>query len=309
MKCTCLTGFGNTGLPNCVSAFDVTKQLIFVPYFKEDGTINGIDLTGLTGLDQAFIDSKIKALLPDDRWYITPEIKNVTDERAEDVTEEFDDTTSVFIQEGARTFTGIVVGAPPQFKGELDKIRCVKGGYYVVDKSGNLIGDNSREGFLDPIRIQDQSLSVGFVKGTDTTIQKVSISFTVSMTMDDANISMIESSNISGTLLGARGLLSVYKESDSSISTAGFTVTLGANYGGVLSKTKAKGLELADFAAFNTTQSSAETLASVTETSDGVYAFVYDSAVTAADLITVSNKASGDLSKGYDIVPFTILTP
>lgn len=308
MECTCASGLGNTGVPSCQAVFDVTKQLIFVPYFKDDGTINGIDLGGLNEIDQAYLDSRLRALDPDSRWYITPELKNVVDERGDDVQETFEDTTVAFIQEGPRTFTGITIGQSPVLKGQLDSFRCKVIGVYAVDKSGNLIGSNAREGFLDPVRLQEQTLSPKLVKGTDTTVQKVQIDFTVNQLEDDANLSYIGASNITGALLGANGLLDVVAEEATDISTTGFTVKLNTLFGGVLGKTPAEGLETADFSAYNVTDDSTVTLTSVTEGEDGEYVFVFPAA-TSADVIRISNKDSGDLTKGYDIETFTVTIP
>lgn len=308
MDCTCISGFGNTGAPNCNVALDVAKQLIFVPYFKADGTVNGIDLAGLSVIDQAFLDAKFKANDANERWYPTPEIKNIEDIRGDDIVETFEDATTAFIQEGPRTFNGFIVGAAPQFKGIIDSLRCKKVGVFTIDKSGNLGGDNSVAGKLNPVRLQDNSLSTGFVKTTDTTIQKVSIGFTVDQLMDDANIGIIEATNITGVLLGATGLLDAIAVTPvEDISATGFKVTLNTLYGGALSKVKAKGLEVGDFEIFDNTGSATVTPTSVTEAPEGVYTFVIPS--TVASTLTVGNKATGELDKGYDINDFTVVTP
>lgn len=308
MECTCETGLGNLGLPACFANTDVAKRIIILPYLKTDGTINGIDLASDT-LDQTFLDSKFKAAVKADRWYITPEIKNIVNERAEEIREEFEDGTSLPVQDGARTLTGIIPNAGPEFKKELDKAGCNKIGYYIVDKSGNLIGNLSREGYLDPIKIQDKSLVANFMFATDTTVQKVEMSFIVDQLMDDANIKMILASSITGDLMGATSLIDAkLNGSATSISNAGFTANLVTPYGGAQNPIEAEGLLLADFVAYNVTQSAAEPLTSVTETSPGVYAFVYTSAVSSADVIRVSGIASGTLGV-YEVQQFTVTTP
>lgn len=309
ISCTCISGLGNTGLPNCLTAFDVAKKLILVPYFKADGSVNGIDLTGLTEIDQAFLDSKFYANDPDERWYPTPELKNVTDERADDIVEEFEDGTQAFIQEGARSFSGFIVGGSPAFKGQIDAWRCKTVGVYFVDKSGNLIGNDEGDGQLNPIRVADETLSVTFVKTTDTTIQKIQIRFNVDSLMDDADISLIESANITGNLKGANGLLDALSANVINITVNGFKCDFVTRYGGVLSRTPVQGLDDSDFELFNETQSSAVALTSVTEDPAGTYDFVYTAPVTAADVIRVGNQTSGELSKGYDVVTFTVVTP
>ena len=307
MKCTCIVAHGNTGVPNCQAVFDVTKKAILLPYFKNDGTINGMDLTGLAVIDQVYLDAKTQALSASDRWYPTPEMKNIEDVRAEDILESFEDGTSVFIQEGARTFLGLFVGQSPQFKGQLDKWRCETVGVYLIDKSGNLIGDNSRDGFLDPIKVQKDSISVGLQKGTDTTLQKVTFGFTVDQLMDDAKLSMISASNITASLSSVGGLIDASAINTTSITTTGFVLDMVTPYGGVISRTKALGLELADFKLYNATQSAAIVATTVTE-DEGNYTFVIP-AQNSADVINVTNKDSGTLDKGYDITAFNVTIP
>ena len=202
------SGGGNTGRPSCYETFKVTKQLIFVEYFKSDGSVNSIDVSSLTGgkLDQTFLDARVKDVDPRTRWYPTPELKNITNERDDDITEDFDDTTSNFIQEGARKFTGLVLKGDPVFVGNMKKWRCITAGVYMIDKNGNLRGVELESGFLRPIRLQDDSLSASLMVATDSGLEKTSIKFTVSDLEDDANLKMIEAADITATLLGVKGL-------------------------------------------------------------------------------------------------------
>jgi hypothetical protein len=310
--CACGTGGGNLGRPSCFPVFDVTKQAILVEYFKPDGTINGIELSGLTGgkLDQTYLDARVKDVNGKTRWYPTPELKNITDERAEDITETFEDTSSVFIQEGARAFTGLIVKGDPVLLGNLQKWRCLTIGVFFVDKSGNLIGKRTRDGFLDPILLQDESFSASLIKGTDTTKQKDSLSFIISQLENDANLRMIEGSDISANLLGVGGLVDVTATTVSNISVTGFDVQLDTPFGGVTSPIPAEGLGLADFEVFNNTSSLAVTVTSVTESTvtSGLYTFVVPTQ-TAADKLIVTNPSTGPLTKSLDVVKFTVTIP
>lgn len=310
--CVCGTGGGNTGLPNCYPIFDVTKQAIFVEYRKADGSVNGLDLSALTYgvLDQTFLDSKVKDSNPLTRWYPSPELKNIVDERSDDITEEFEDGTSVFIQEGARTFEGMIIKGDPILLGNLQKWRCLEIGVYFIDKSGNLIGKQTRDGYLDPILIQKESFSPGLMKGTDTTIQKNRIRFTVSSFENDANLRMIEASKITADLLGVNGLIDVVAGTPSNITTTGFGVQLNTNFGGVTSKIPATGLELTDFQINEVSPTPGPvTITSVTEstTTPGLYTFVFPAA-TSGDVLEVSN-ASGVLDKNYDVAKFQVTIP
>lgn len=312
--CSCGTGGGNLGRPSCYPIFDVTKQLILVQYYKTDGSINGIDLSTLTAgvLDQSFLDARIRDTVSSTRWYPTPELKNITDERAEDITEEFEDTSSVFIQQGARAFAGSIIKGDPVLLGNLKKWKCLTIGVFFIDKSGNLIGKQSRDGFLDPILLQDESFSAGLVKGTDTTKQKNSLSFIVSQLEDDADMKMIEGSNITASLLGVGGLVDVVSAGVTSISTAGFTVQLNTNFGGIGSEIEAEGMVVADFAANELSPTpGVVSLSTVIESSitPGEYAFLFSGAATSGDVIQISNTTVSPLTKPLNLVNFTVTIP
>lgn len=311
--CACGTGGGNLGRPSCFPVFDVTKKAILVEYYKPDGTINGVELASLTAgkLDQNYLDARIKDVNGKTRWYSTPELKNITDERAEDITETFEDTSSVFIQEGARTFTGLIVKGDPVLLGNLQKWRCLTIGVFFIDKAGNLIGKQNREGFLDPILLQDESFSASLIKGTDTAKQKDSISFIISQLENDADLRMIEAGEITANLISAGGLIDVTAGTPSNVSTTGFDVQLNTPFGGVTSPIPAEGLGLADFEVFNNTTSSSVTIASVTESTvtEGLYTFVFSATQNAADELIVTNPAVGPLTKNFDLAKFTVTIP
>jgi len=309
--CKCDTGGGNLGRPNCFGVFDVTKQAILVEYYTPSGAVNGIDISLLSAggvLDQAFLDSKVKDLNSKTRWYPTPELKNITDERADDITEEFEDTSSVFIQEGARTFNGLIIKGDPVLLGNLQSWRCLTVGVFFIDKSGNLIGKQTRAGYLDPILLQDESFSPALIKGTDTTKQKNSIKFIVSQLENDANLTMIEGAKITANLLGVSGLIDVFAETPTNITTTGFDVVLNTGFGGITSPIVAEGLTASDFSIFNETTQLAVVPTSVTEVSAGNYTFVIP-AQTSLDVLTVSNTLISPLTKNYDLTPFTVAIP
>lgn len=308
--CKCNTGGGNTGLPSCYGVFDVSKQAILVEYLTSTGDINGIDLSTLAGgtvLDQAFLDSKIKDVNPRTRWYPTPELKNITDERSDDIVEEFEDSSSVFIQEGARSFEGMIVKGDPVLLGNLKSWRCLTIGVFFIDKSGNLIGKQTREGFLDPILLQDDSFSASLVKGTDTTKQKDVIKFDVSQLEDDADLRMIEAVSVTANLLGVGGLVDVVAGTPSNTSTTSFDVQLNTPFGGVTSPIPAEGMTVADFSIFNNTTVLPVIPLTVVESTvtAGLYTITF-AAQTLLDVLQVSNPTVGPLSKSYDLNTFQV---
>ena len=305
--CKCDAGGGNTGRPGCYGVFDVTKKAILVEYKTAAGAVNGIDLSLLTDgvLDTAFLDARIKDVDPKTRWYPTPELKNTVDERDESISEEFEDGSSVFIQEGQRTFEGLIIKGDPVLVGNMKSWRCVNMGVFFIDKSGQLIGKVTRDGYLDPIKIADQTFSIGLVKTTDSTIQKANLKFKVEQFEDDADLRMLD--NASADLLGAEGLIDVVSEASTGIVATGFATQLNTDYGGLTSKVAAEGMEVSDFEMFNETTSSAVVITSVTEsaTIPGNYTFVF-AAQTAADILVISNPSTGPLGKSYDLVSYKV---
>jgi len=313
--CNCSTGGGNTGTPSCYGVFDVTVQLILVEYFKQDGSVNGIEISTLSAggtiLDQAFLDSKIKDVNPKERFYPSPALKNITDERSDDITESFEDSTTIFIQEGARALEGLVIKGDPVLLGALQSWRCVTIGVYFIDKSGNLIGNGKRAGWLDPVRLEDDSFSVSLIKGTDTTKQKVTIKFTVSSLESDADLRMIEASSITATLVGSRGLVDAVAGTPSNVTTTGFDVQINTLYGGLTSPVPAEGLELTDFQMNEVSPAPGPiAITSVTESvvTPGLYTFVIP-AQTSSDLLRISNPTPGPLAKGFDVNTFDVTIP
>ena len=313
--CNCSTGGGNTGTPSCYGVFDVTIQAILVEYFKADGSINGIDISTLSAggtiLDQTYLDSKVKNVNSNERWYPTPALKNIVDERADDITETFEDSTEIFIQEGARTFEGLIIKGDPIMLGALQAWRCVDAGVFLIDKSGNLIGDGSREGFLDPILLEQDSFRAGLIKGTDTTKQKDRIRFTVASTQNDANLRMIEAVSITAALIGVRGLIDVVASNVSNITATGFDVQLNTRYGGLTTPIPAEGMILTDFEINEVSPAPGPiAITSVTESAvtPGLYSFVIP-AQTSGDLLRVTNPSVGPLSKNFDLNLFDVTIP
>lgn len=299
--CSCTLQRFNTGTA-CNPIMEVAKKLLAVPLYKEDGTRNGIDLTGT--INEAFFTTWINAADPLERLYPLPTMKNINDTRGDDVREEFADNSYAKIQEGPRTFEGFIVGSEvsPQLKGQLDKFSCNPMGFYIVDRKSSIYGMISSDGnTLYPIIVDEQSISAKLVPATDTTVAKIQFSFQFSNDESDACIRMITADELGGTyLLSVNGLRDV-DMSFSGISQTGVTVTLKTRYGSALTKVPVTGLVAADFISStdaatsrlrNVTDSANVTISGLTETADGVYALTFSSQ-TVADVIRVLCKKNG----------------
>jgi len=147
----------NTGLPNCVPKFGVTKKIIMVPLYANDGTANFIDLTAT--LDAAYFNAFINHADSSKRWYPIPgEIKNVESTKSENITEGFNDGSKQFVAEGIRSFTAIFPGLNQITAGQLKASRCSQFGIYEIDNASSLLGYTSNEtGKLYPITVDENT--------------------------------------------------------------------------------------------------------------------------------------------------------
>jgi hypothetical protein len=289
----------------------VTKKTILVPIFADDGTRNKVLLTSV--LNQTFFDNLVNHVDPSKRWFPLPEIKNVEDVRGENISETFEDQSSVFIQEGNRSFKAWMIGSSgtgagsPQLKAKIEAARCVEIGVYIIDKAGNLIGKISSDGLsLEPIAVDSQSVSAKLIKTTDSTIQKLELMFNFSADECDEDLRMITEAEQGGAnLLGLRGLLNIDSIIDNETTTS-FTAELITEYGTPINKGHDKGLVIGDFALFNVTDNLAVVITTVVESPDGTYTFTFP-AQTSADVLRLTpTKAGRDYT---DVIANTIVVP
>ena len=304
--CSCDAGLSNTGT-GCTPIMQVARKVILVPVYDVLGNKNRVlyDAT----LNQAYFDTRLDNDTADgDKWTPLPDMKNVEDVRGDNIMETFDDQSTVFIQEASRKFTGIIVGASgsgsasPQLKGYIEQARCVNVGVYFVDKNGNLIGKNSSDGLaLEPIVIDEQSLSVMLVKTTDIKIQKLQVSFNFDINEKDEDLRMIVCDELGGAdLLEIQGELEV-NWVFSAITSTTITVRLYTNYGTPINPLVVTGMAVDNFYSWqtsttarirNTTDSADVTITGLTESPNGTYALTYASQ-TVGDVLQFAMSASG----------------
>ncbi len=302
MACKCNVGLSNTGT-ECTPLMAVARQYVIVPKFKADGTLNKIDLTAT--LDSAYWTAQVNAVASE-RWYPLPRVQNVADEKADDIVQSFNDGSTAFIAEGARTVAGFLPGQAPHLVGQIKDARCSQVAMFIIDKDGNLIGKCIEDGFLHPICVEDDTLSASYVKNdANSTVSGINIAFTWSLDEKDENLSMITSDEMTDAVAGIKGLLDI-KSSYANITTTGFDVTLTVNgYGTKLSPVLDKGLVLGDFSLFNVTGSSSITITSVTEdAAGGTYTFVIP-AQNPADVLRLTPSKDG---RDYTLVVANTIT-
>jgi hypothetical protein len=298
--CSCNVSLQNTGTPNCPSVFGVTKQLILVPMFADDGTENKIDPT--TTLDSAYFTALINQADDSKRWYPTGILTNVAGERGDPIYETFENGQKDFIRQTPRTFTAMLLKGSAALLNQFNANRCSTFGAFIIDNEGAIIGKSKyADGNVYPIEIQASSFYNKLAFTTDTTGQKIMMSFEYAIEERDEDLLIIDSSNIVGVnLVKITGLMNVTVKVVSTTTTV-MTIKL-YNENGKVGGSPITGLVTADFISSvggatskirRTNNTPADVTVTVAETSTpGTYTLTYTTQ-TAADTLQPLIKKNG----------------
>jgi hypothetical protein len=286
---------------------EVVEKFIEVSYFKEDGTINEIDLTDTFNL--AYFTALVNNADETLRWYPLPFVKNMVDERADSDFETFDDKTKIERQVGIRsvktmiTTLGNNAGAvSPQMVGKINDKKCKVSGLFGITKSKQLVGEMINDGYLAPIRIDNGSISARLIKtGSGATTQKIDLAFDWHLDVQDERLRTLEADEMSTDISLLNGLLDV-TSTYSAIGQTSFKATLKTIFGTVLNPVLVEGLVAGDMALYNITDSANVAITTAIEAPDGTYTISYASQ-SAADVLRLT------ISKdGYDFTAVTANT-
>jgi hypothetical protein len=294
-NCCSLT-VANTGF-GCTPIMEVVEKFIEVSYFKEDGTINEIDLTDTFNL--AYFTALVNNADETLRWFPLPFVKNMVDERADSDFETFDDKTKIERQVGIRsvktmiTTLGNNAGAvSPQMVGKINDKKCKVSGLFGITKSKQLVGEMINDGFLAPIRIDNGSISAKLIKtGSGAVTQKIDLSFDWHIDVQDERLRTLEADEMSTDISLLNGLLDV-TSTYTAIGQTSFKATLKTIYGSYLTPVLVEGLLAADMALYNVTDSASVTITSIAESPDGTYQINYASQ-TVADVLRLTITKDG----------------
>lgn len=304
--CSCSVTLSNTGTPGCYSIQDVAKKLIMVPIQDSSGNLNRIDLTSIPS------NSTIKGYInnSDDkaRWYPMPEMENVTNERGDPITEEFPSGNIYKVRNGTKTFTGQMVKQGAEYAGQIESFGCEDMGAFIIDASGNVIGDKSTTGYLSPIKINTQTWDVRTQDTGDQTIARILLTFQWNNSVQDSDIGMLKASDFDSDVdwLDYNGLIDLYG-TVSSISTTGFTMKVYTIFGSVLNPKVMPGLNSSDFEIYNETTAATVTISSMAENPAGTYAFTYTAQTPADELsLRIASATNGYDDTNLEAVTITI---
>jgi hypothetical protein len=202
--CRCNIGLANTGRPNCVPIQSVASRLIIT----ELG--NNLELT-----PAGDIPDNIDALFTADvhsRWFPLPRFENVEIPKADSKYEEAPSGRKVFLRQGKRSFMGELWegDSHPHYLKQLQDMRCTKFGAYIIDVNNNLIGLRvGDEGVLRPIPLDNASWDPQMIFPTDSSTQKIKLSFDFDLNVDEGDLFMLSFEEIGYDFGTQNGLIDV----------------------------------------------------------------------------------------------------
>jgi hypothetical protein len=288
--CNCNAGLGNTGRPGCVPIQSVTSKLIMVPLTANDGTLNGIDLSAPLPTWNSLVNETDASK----RWFPLPAFENVELPKAESQFEEANSGRMAFLREGKRSFTGELWGedSTPTLLGKMKAGRCVNFGVYVVDVTGNLIGSKVG-GYLYPIPVDNQSWNPTFMFATDSTVQKIMLTFDFDRLFDDSTMYMITATEAGVDFNTLAGLIDVNLVVASQVATTSVTLDASFDYGTALNPILLQGVTgLTDWSIYDVTNQVAfGNPTGVSESPQGTYTLL--KAFVTGDDYTVSVVKDG----------------
>ncbi len=282
---TC-SDLGNTGTISCPFLMKIIAKVVLIPKYATDGTVNKIASGNLTkSVLQAHFDNARKL----DRYYPTPLLKNVTNERGDPENFEWDGGGKTFIREGVRSFTGMIDRGTPELEGRFNQWNGQEMGFYAFDSDGNFIykdaGDDS--GDYLPIPIDGGSFYCGFKWASNSDPSMLALQFDVLQTEKDSDLRYTVAADLDFDGLDTSdvyGLSEVTVVVTAASATAA-TFTASLDMGGALS-----GLLVGDLVGNNDTDDTVVTFTSSTESVavPGTYALAYSTGITAGDILRVT---------------------
>lgn len=295
ITCSCSSKGGNTGYPNCEVVFGTMAGFYAVPMKADDGTANKILLTDT--INQVYWDALVQNTDPSKRYYPIHEVRNIATERAESVKFTYEDGTSVKIEDGVRTFSGILNQRSFTFLSKLKEWECINMGVVPYDQNGNIVMELSTDGLsLVPIQVSDNTWDVLYKFGTSTDPSQITMNFQVAKNVKDYQLKMILASEMDGIdVADSDGLLDVNGVFSTPTAT-GVVAALTTDYGTAMSPTDVEGLLVADLEVRNVDTGTTYTPTISVESPAGTYTITYPTAPAGDYQLEI------DTTKGYEEV-------
>ena len=309
-QCTCSAGgFTNSGVPFCQSLQDVITKVIVVPLQDGSGNFNKIDTTVSPVLTQLQITALINQADDTQRFYPLPgPMENVTGERADPQTEEFPSGNSKKLRDGVRSFSGEMIDQGPIYTGVLNNYGCSQIGVYLVDQTGNLIGDISTPDELRPLKVYMPTWDARSIFTTDSVSNKVLLSFNFDRTLSDGDFGFVAASDFEDGVdwNDVNGLLDLKGTIAGSVTTTSASLKITNPYGSAASPQLQTGLKQADFSLNEVSPTPGPvTILTFSENPSGQYNFTF-AAETSGDVLQLSVTANGFDDEGVESTAINI---
>jgi hypothetical protein len=297
--CTCAgTSYGNTGVDGCATIGKTPYNIIVMPKYSASGVENVIDLTSATIGDM--IKTKCLATTPaTSRLFPLPFAENFQITKSETIYETGPSGNKYKIKDGIRSYAFELVdkNASVRLLENLKKFGCSEMVYFVVDIEGKIEGWKSSGTSTDlhgfPMSTSTWNAILSYA--TDTTVQKLMVSFDQSQYFNDGSIYYLTPNDLGYSATELKGLVSA-TATVGTITTTGATVTIKkGSTDAVSTGVPIVGLLVPNFTLFNVTTNTAVTITSISSPVLGNYELSY-TAIAGANNFKLTVNAIG-----YDI--------
>ena len=305
MACSCTTGLGNLGIPNCLPMNEIPVGFLFQKTYNSAGVRNSLD--GASIGNASYLQDLCFNADENIRLFPLQDVDALVGARGDDKT--FEETGGLihFLKEGEKGYVGEkLVNATPKLLGKLNSMKCNDMSVYIIGHEGGLFGETTVEGTLYGYEMVSSTVSFKWVDMINEKPAFIMVNFMLADTVKDENIMKFDGAEIGDNAKRLKGIQDA-NGTASAISITGFTVVLKKEYGTAKTLLPLTGLVLADFLLTETSPTpGVTTITSSTETPDGTFAML--ATTTAADVNVLTLSATG-LAKGYFLNPVTITTP
>ena len=293
----CGCSIANLGYGSCGEVFDVTRKLIFVRTYDNDGVRNKISTSDLVDgvLPEAFITAKLIAT-PDKRWYPIGDFNAVVEATGEDV-EFTDDFGANFpISKGSITYEGYIEGAGNKLESKVNGYNCDEFSVYQVDLMDTILGDEDGED-LYPLAIVKGTIKATYFKKSisGATPNRLLVNYTLKNNVRFGSFAGIPQDENGYDMSGLNGL----QDATSAVEVVDATtlkVTITTDGGSFAKPRLVTGLVIGDFAILNTTTAGAVVPSVLAEVA-GVYTLTIPAQTTSDSGVISAVKGGFEIAQ------------
>lgn len=285
----------------CGAGF-VREAVTFI--FSPDGA-NEITYATLAAMTSAQVTTDINNADPLKRLLPINDIEDYAPESADSKKQEYKSGRKAFIAKGVVNYKGIMASGDPVLVENY--LQLNNGAYraFIVGTTGfNYETDSATKLIVRGLKVSKGSFDAKYMPSDgDANVEQCEVSFDIDKDTDWSLFRYASYDDLGFNLADvAAPLIPIDSATVSGEATTGFTLVLKDERGNPIT-----GLDsTSDFVITNVTATGTEASTS-TESPLGTYTVVYDSAVTAADVLSVAVSVDG--FDAYSISPIAVTTP